>query len=141
MILLNSHLIFHIIWRSHFIFSHENHWVAWSFWTGNIFKWYSNIFNTPCHLKKMEEVMSSSLQGLVVKRIWIHRDHKKIKVWESPFIPSHFTFKSSEFHSINHTTIKQTINQSIYYNIPKFRILGCYKCIIAHPSTPPEAFM
>ena len=50
-----------------------------------------------------------------------------MKVWESPFIPSHLTFKSFQFHSINHTTIKQTINLSIYYNIPKFRILGCYK--------------
>ena len=50
-----------------------------------------------------------------------------MKVWESPFIPSHLTFKSFEFHSINHTTIKQSINLSIYYNIPKFRIFGCYK--------------
>ena len=28
LILWNSQLIFHIIWRSHFIFSRENHWVA-----------------------------------------------------------------------------------------------------------------
>ena len=49
-----------------------------------------------------------------------------MKVWESPFIPSHLTFKKFEFHSINHATIKQSIDLSIYYNIPKFRILGCY---------------
>ena len=54
--------------------------------------------------------MSSSLQGFVVKRIRIHGDHEcKIKVWESPFIPSHLTFKNfnfSQLHSINQTTIK-----------------------------------
>ena len=54
----------------------------------------------------MEEVMSSSLQGFVVKRIWIHGDHEwKMKVWESPFIPSHLTFKKvsnfTQFHTIN----------------------------------------
>ena len=32
LILWNSQLIFHIIWRSPFIFSHENHWAAWSLW-------------------------------------------------------------------------------------------------------------
>ena len=36
--------------------------------------------------------MSSSLQGFVMKRIRIHGDHKrKMKVLESPFIPSHLT--------------------------------------------------
>ena len=48
---------------------------------------------------------------MFMKRISIHGDHKsKMKVWESPFIPSHLTFKSFEFthfQSINHTTIKQ----------------------------------
>ena len=40
----------------------------------------------------------------------------RMKVWESPFIPSHLTFKNfkfTHFQSINHTTIKQTI-ESIY---------------------------
>ena len=55
-------------------------------------------FQNPFHLFKMEEVMLSSLQGFVTKRIWIQEDHKcKMKVWESPFIPSHLTFKSFEF--------------------------------------------
>ena len=33
---------------------------------------------------------------------------------------------SNKFHSINHSTINQTIIYFNYYNIPKFRILGCY---------------
>ena len=78
--------------------------------------------------------MSSSLQGFVVKRIWIHGDHNsKMKVWESPFIPSHLTFKKFQNHSIS---LKQSNNQSklsIYYNIPKFRILGCYTDILLPP--------
>ena len=83
----------------------------------------------------MEEVMSSSLQGFLVKIIWIHGDHEcKMNVWEGPFIPSHLTFKKvsnfTQFHAINHTTIKQSINLSIYYNIPKFRILGCYNLLL-----------
>ena len=64
----------------------------------------------------MEEVMSSSLQGFVMKRIWIHGDHKsKMKVWESPFIPSHLTFKSFEFTHFQ--TINQTISQIYLFNI------------------------
>ena len=65
--------------------------------------------------------MSSSLQGFVVKRIWIHGDHKcKMKVWESPFIPSHLTFKSFEFTHFQ--SINQTINQ-IYLFIITFQNL------------------
>ena len=50
-----------------------------------------------------------------------------MKVWESPFIPSHLTFKSFEFTHFQ--SINQTINQNylFVYNIPKFKILGCYK--------------
>ena len=65
--------------------------------------------------------MSSSLQGFVVKRIWIHGDQKaNMKVWESPFIPSHLTFKSFEFTHFQ--TINQTINQ-IYLFIITFQNL------------------
>ena len=54
-----------------------------------------------------------------------------MKVWESPFIPSHLTFKRFRIsltfsQSITQQSNKQS-NLSIYYNIPKFRILGCYK--------------
>ena len=72
--------------------------------------------------------MSSSLQGFVLKNIRIHGDHEcKMKVLECPFIPSHLTFKKFQI-SLNQSPNNQTINQ-IYlfiYNIPKFRILGCY---------------
>ena len=75
----------------------------------NISQWNSNIFQTPFSFL-MEEVMSSSLQGFVFeKNLNSWRSKCKMKVWESPFIPSHVTFKSFEFHSINHTTIKQSI--------------------------------
>ena len=51
-----------------------------------------------------------------------------MKVWESPFIPSHLTFKKFQI-SLNqsHNNSNKQTNLSIYYNIPKFRILGCYK--------------
>ena len=50
-----------------------------------------------------------------------------MKVWESPFIPFHLTSKDFEFHSILVNQSKNQSNLSVYYNIPKFRILGCYK--------------
>ena len=49
-----------------------------------------------------------------------------MKVWESPFIPSHLTFKKFRIHSISVNQSNNQSNLSIYYNIPKFRILGCY---------------
>ena len=50
-----------------------------------------------------------------------------MKVWESPFIPSHLTFKKFRISLIQSHNNETKINLSIYYNIPKFRILGCYK--------------
>ena len=42
----------------------------------------------------MEEVISSRWRVLYLKIIWIHGGRKaNMKVWESPFIPSHLTFK------------------------------------------------
>ena len=51
-----------------------------------------------------------------------------MKVWESPFIPSHLTFEKFQI-SLNqsHNNSNKQTNLSIYYNIPKFSILGCYK--------------
>ena len=69
--------------------------------------------------------MSSSLQGFVVKRISIHGDHKsKMKVWESPFIPSHLTFKRFRIHSlsVNQSHYNPTNNQ-IYLFIITFQNL------------------
>ena len=81
----------------------------------------------------MEEVISSSLEGFVFEKNLNSRRSKckKVKVWESPFIPSHLTFKKFRIsltfsQSITQQSNKQS-NLSIYYNIPKFRILGCYK--------------
>ena len=117
LILWNFQLSFLSIWRSHFIFSHETHWVAWSFRIWNSSKWNSNLFK-PFSFIKMEELISYSLQGFVMKWIWIHGDHKcKVKVWEIHFIPSHSTFKKfsnfTQFHTRNHTIIKQSI-KTIY---------------------------
>ena len=65
--------------------------------------------------------MSSSLQGFVVKEFEFTGIIKaKMKVWESPFIPSHLTFKSFEFTHFQ--TINQTINQ-IYLFIITFQNL------------------
>ena len=102
------------------------------FMNQNISKWNSNIFKNPFYLFKWKKSCHLLSRVLYSKSTWIHGDHEcKMKVWGSPFIPSHLTFKKvsnfTQFHAINHTTIKQSINLSIYYNIPKFRILGCYK--------------
>ena len=87
-------------------------------------------FQIPFHLIKWKKSYHLRSRVLYLKIIWIHGDQKaNMKVWESPFIPSHLTFKSFEFHSLSSIT-QQPNNQSnlsIYYNIPKFRILGCYK--------------
>ena len=110
LILWNSQLIFHIIWRSHFIFSCENHWVAYSFRIGNIFKWNSNIFNTPCHLNKWKKSCHLLSRVLWWKEFEFPKIIKaKMKVWESPFIPSHLTFKKFQIHSLS---VNQSNNQS-----------------------------
>ena len=95
----------------------------------NISKWNSNILNTPCHLNKWKKSCHLLSRVLYLKRLWIHGDQNaKCESLGKPFYSLSFNFpKSFEFHSINHTTIKQSIYLSIYYNIPKFRILGCYK--------------
>ena len=48
------------------------------------------------------------------------RSESKVKVWESPFIPSHLTFKGFKFHSTSHN---QSNNQSIYQFIITFQNL------------------
>ena len=77
----------------------------------------------------MEEVISSSLKGFVFEKNLNSRRSKckKVKVWESPFIPSHLTFKKFRIDSLSDNQSNNQSNLSIYYNIPKFRILGCYK--------------
>ena len=69
--------------------------------------------------------MSSSLQGFVMKRIWIHGDHKsKMKVWESPFIPSYLTFKRFRIHSLSvNQSHNNPTNNQIYLFIITFQNL------------------
>ena len=69
--------------------------------------------------------MSSSLQGFVMKRIGIHGDHKsKMKVWESPFIPSHLTFKRFRIHSLSvNQSHNNPTNNQIYLFIITFQNL------------------
>ena len=56
-----------------------------------------------------------------MKRTWIRGDQKaNMKVWESPFIPSHLTFKIFKFTHFQ--SINQTINQ-IYLFIITFQNL------------------
>ena len=91
-------------------------------------KWNSSIFNTPCHLNKWKKSCHLLSRVLWWKELEFTKIIKaKMKVWESPFIPSHLTFKSFKFTHFQ--SINQTINQNylFVYNIPKFRILGCYK--------------
>ena len=85
-------------------------------------KWNSNIFKHPFHLFKWKKSCHLLFRVLYLKIIWIHGDQKaNMKVWESPFIPSHLTFKSFKFHSINHTTIQT--NKQIYLFIITFQNL------------------
>mgnify|MGYP006981766008 CR=1 FL=1 len=76
----------------------------------------------------MEEVMSSSLQGFVMKKyLNSRRAESKYESLGKSFYSLSFNFQKvlnfTQFQSIN-----QTINQNylFVYNIPKFRILGCY---------------
>ena len=63
----------------------------------------------------MEEVISSSLEGFVSEKNLNSRRSKckKVKVWESPFILSHLTFKKFRI-SLNQSHNNQKNNQSIY---------------------------
>ena len=116
LILWNSQLIFHMFWRSHFIFSHENHWVAWSFWIKNISKWNSNLFKTLfIYLNGRSHVIFS--RGFCDERIWIHGDHKsKNESLGKSFYSLSFNFQKvsnfTQFHTLN-----QTINQNYLFNI------------------------
>ena len=83
------------------------------------------LFRNPFHLFKWKKSYHLLSRVLYLKRIWIHGDHKcKMKVWESPFIPSHLTFKKFEFHShsVNQSHNNQTNNQ-IYLFIITFQNL------------------
>ena len=80
-----------------------------------------NYFQIPFHLIKWKKSCHLLSRVLYLKRTWIHGDQKaNMKVWESPFIPSHLTFK--KFWFTHFQTINQTINQ-IYLFIITFQNL------------------
>ena len=81
--------------------------------------------------------MSSSLQGFVFEKN-LNSQRSKMQKGESlgkSFYSLSFNFqKGFEFHSISHNQSNNQSNLSIYYNIPKFRILGCYNTSSAYIS-------
>ena len=91
-------------------------------------KWNSNIFNTPCHLNKWKKSCH------LLSRVLWWKEFKfsgiKIKKGESlgkSFYSLSFNFQKFRIHSLLVNQSNNQSNLSIYYNIPKFRILGCYK--------------
>ena len=56
-----------------------------------------------------------------------------MKVWESPFIPSHLTFRSFKFHSlsVNQSHNNQTISQNYLFNIT-FQNLEFWDVPVSH---------
>ena len=123
LILLNSQLIFHIIWRSHFIFSHENHWATWSLWI--------EIF--PIEIQLFSNTLSFNLNGrshIIFSLgfcIWKEFEFMEIRkqIWKfGEVLLFPLIYLSKRFRIwLNFSQL----NLSIYFNIPKFRILGCYR--------------
>ena len=103
-----------IIWRSHFISSREIIELLKVSELEIFSKWNSNIFNTPCHLNNGRSHVIFS-PGFYIWKEFEFKEirNAKMKVWESPFIPSHLTFKSFKF-PLNFT---QSINQNYLFNI------------------------
>ena len=88
---------------------------------------YSNIFGVSCYSLSTLLLKCFLLEMFLNKiqtPIWVKNNSNKKFKWHS---------NSTQLHTNNHTSIQQTII-FIYYNIPKFRILGCYRwqsaCII-----------
>ena len=106
-----------IIWRSHFIFSHENHWVAWSFWIKNISKWNSNLFKTLfIYLNGRSHVIFS--RGFC---IWKEFEFTAIKMQKGESLGKSFYSLSFNFQKVSNFTqsiTQQSNKQSIYlFNI------------------------
>ena len=76
----------------------------------------------------MEEVISSSLKGFVFeKNLNSWRSESKYESLGKSFYSLSFNFQRFRIHSLSVNQSNNQSNLSIYYNIPKFRILGCYK--------------
>ena len=91
-------------------------------------KWNSNIFKHPFHLLKWKKSCHLLSRVLYLKRLWIHGDQNaKGEGLGKSFYSLSFNFQ--KVSNFNQSHNNQTINQNnlFVYNIPKFRILGCYK--------------
>ena len=76
----------------------------------------------------MEEVISSSLKGFVFeKNLNSWRSKSKYESLGKSFYSLSFNFQKFRIHSLSVNQSNNPSSLSIYYNIPKFRILGCYK--------------
>ena len=72
--------------------------------------------------------MSSSLEGFVFeKNLNSWRLESKYESLGKSFYSLSFNFQKFRIHSLSDNQSNNQSNLSIYYNIPKFRILGCYK--------------
>ena len=72
--------------------------------------------------------MSSSLRGFVFeKNLNSWRSESKYESLGKSFYSLSFNFQKFRIHSLLDNQSNNQSNLSIYYNIPKFRILGCYK--------------
>ena len=83
-------------------------------------------FQIPFHLIKWKKSYHLRSRVLYLKRIWIHGDQNaKMKVWESPFIPSHLTFKRFRI-SLNFTQSSR-LRHSL--------VVGRGWCLPTHPGS------
>ena len=72
--------------------------------------------------------MSSSLRGFVFeKNLNSWRSESKYESLGKSFYSLSFNFQKFRIHSLSDIQSNNQSKLSIYYNIPKFRILGCYK--------------
>ena len=112
------------IWRSHFM----NSLSCLKFLNLKYFKWNSNHFQTPFHFFKWK--ISYYLHSRVLW--WKEFEFMEI-INEGESLGKSFYSLSFNFQKVSNfsQSITQVSNNqsnlSIYYNIPKFRILGCYK--------------
>ena len=93
----------------------------------NISKWNSIIFQTPFSFLNGRSHVIFSL-GFC---IWKEFEFMEIKMQKESlgksFYSLSFNFQKFRIHSLSDNQSNNQSNLSIYYNIPKFRILGCYK--------------
>ena len=118
---MKPQLIFHIIWRSPFIFSHENHWAAWSLWI-EIFPNEIQLFSNTLSFNLNGRSHIIFAQGFCVWKAFEFMEIRK-QIWKFgkvllfPLIELSKSFEFTHFQTIN-----QTISQ-IYLFIITFQNL------------------